>query len=520
MSKHSSRTVRRAPVLLVVAGALLVGGLVDRVSGPRPSAAVTAQVVQAVPVAAPPGAYSSSWFCAGASTASGIDITGQVVVANDGPGSVTGRVTVVGADPTGGGGSPPGKGAPSGGTAPRAAVQAIHVGPYSSVSVPETLQGAAWSGAIVDVDGGSVGVSQVVDGPLGRSTSPCATSGSQRWYLPSGQTRINAAETVLLLNPYPTDSIVDLSFTTNQGLESPQEFQGLDVPPGGLLAVPLGSHLRRRSHIATTVSARTGDVVAWESEVVTPPAKGSVLVGTPAANAPLADPAFPVPGVTVTLGAPSAGTAWVWPDGLAGGGIDERYVIYNPGPKTADVRLSVDLRHGSAEPFELSVGPYQVVQQVTEREARIPAGIPYTATLVSTNGVPVVAARTVTAQNATVGSGTRNGIAQMLGERLSAPDWLVPYTAAGAHHEVAFIVQNPGAAPVKVSVQGLPAKPVGSPGVYTVSIPSGGRAEVVLPKGANGPAEVNATGPVYVQTDIYGTAGTNGYSTTTAIPLS
>lgn len=514
MPDHSR--VRRAPILLVLAGALVAGGLVDRASAAHGRSSASADLVQPVPVAAPADALSSSWFCAGGSDGSGSGGTatpGAIVVANGGPRPVTANVTLVGAA-TSGSALPARPGPPS--------VKTLTIAPYSSAAVPESVQGAAWSGALVDADGGSVGVTQVVDGPFGRASSPCSTSGSQHWYLPAGQTRINASETILLLNPYPTASIVDLSFSTDQGVETPQAFESLDVPPSGLVAVPLGSHLRRRANIATTVSARTGNVVAWESEVITPPPKGSPLLGTPAGNAPLADPAYPVAGVAVTLGAPSAGTFWTWPDGLAGNGTDEQYVIYNPGPQTADVRLSVDLEHGSAEPFELSVAPYQFVQEISEQQTSIPAGMPHTAAVVSTNGVPVVAARTTGALNSTAGgTGTRNGIGLMLGERLAAPSWIVPYASADAQHQFSIIVSNLGSAAVKVAVQSLPARPVTTPGFYTTTVAPGARVALPgLPTGWNAPLAIAASGPVYVETDIYGAGGTSGYSLSSAIPLS
>ena len=493
MSRHASRNVRRAPILLVVLGALVAGGLADR-AGSRPvDGALTAQSVQAVPVAAPAGAYSSSWFCAGATDASPNYAAGRIVVANGAATPVTGTVTIV-----------PSSGSP--------VSTPISLGPDSQISVPETVSaGSPWVGAIVDVDGGAVAVTQVVDGPLGRSVSPCATSGSQHWYLPSGQTRVNASETVLLLNPYPTDAIVDLSFSSDQGAEAPQDFQGLDVPPGGLVAVPLGTHLRRRAFIATSITARTGNIVAWETEIVTPPANGAAIVGTPAASSPLSDPALAVAGLTVTLGAPSAGSSWAWPDGLAGPSLDEQYVIYNPGPATASVRLSLGLQQGTAEPIPLTVGPYQVVPVVAEQQARIPAGAPHTATVVSVNGVPVVAARTVTANKAAVAGGlTVTGLGQMLGERLAAPGWIVAATATDSAHSGQLVVENPGTRAVKAAVAGL--GPAGS-----LSVPPGGRSALPVPNGVNGPLLVTASGPVYVEYDLFGSSA--GYSISTAVPL-
>ncbi len=92
----------------------------------------------------------------------------------------------------------------------------------------------------------AVAVDQQVDGPLGGASSPCATAGSSNWYFATGATLINASVGLSLLNPYPTDAVVDLSFTTDQGVEMPQQFQGLVVPADGLLPVNLGDHLRRR----------------------------------------------------------------------------------------------------------------------------------------------------------------------------------------------------------------------------------------------------------------------------------
>lgn len=495
MSRHAIRSVRRAPVLVVLIAALVAGGLIDRTGAPAGSGTPADRIVEPMPVAAPAAALSSSWFCAGANNGGAVPLPGRVVIANDGPRPVKAMVTVVG-------------------SSAKPVRVPVPVAPFSTASVAETVKGPAqWVGAVVDVDGGSVGVDQVNDGPLGRSVTPCATSGSQHWYFATGQTRINADEVILLLNPYRTDSIVDLSFSTDQGIEVPQDFQGIDVPAGGLVGVDIRSQLRRRTSIAVTASARTGSIVAWQSSWVTAPPPGAPIVGTPAASAPLADPALPVPANDVTLGAPSPGRTWVWPDGLAGNGINEQYVIYNPGPLTADVRLSIGLQQGSAEPLSVDVGPYQAVPIISEQQARIPAGVPHTATLTSVNGVPVVATRTVSASQAPAPGGTRSGMGQLLGGRLAARDWLLPAVLTDGGHQGHLVMSNPGVNAVAVRIAGL-----GAAKATQRSVPAGGRLEVTLPAGIDGAMDVRAAGPVYVEYDIYGAHGGIGLSF--AIPLS
>ena len=480
--------VARAPILMVVLALLAVGGLVDRQAAP---AAPAAAALAPVPVAAPANALSSSWFCAGATDSAGGLAPGRVVVANAGSTVLDGTVTLI----------------PTKGPVVRVPVS---VAPRSRRSVGEVVPGGTpWIGAVVKLDGGAAAVEQEIDSPLGESSDPCATSGSRQWYFAAGATRVNAGVEISLLNPYPTDAVVDLSFTTEQGVEQPQQFQGVVVPAGRLTTIGLGSHLRRRTEIATTIVARSGRVVAWKSDIVTPPAPGGAA----------ADPPAPVAGVTVILGAPSPATLWTWPDGVAGDGIDERYVIYNPGPGTARVQLSLQLDQGSAEPFDLSVGPEQVTTVVAGQEARIPAGVAHAAVLRSTNGVPVVAERTVAA----TAPSPRTGLGELFGGRVAAEGWLLAAGRATAAYDQWVVLYNPGTEPVQASIAALAgASTSPMPGLASLAIDPGGRLAVRV--NAHVPhvaaaLEVLATGPVYAESDQYGTGSTPGVGLSLGVPL-
>jgi len=497
MSRPGGGRPRRSLILAVLAGALVAGGLADRAA--RPSAVSVSPPLVAASAAAPADALSSSWFCAGATDTGGA-LPGSVVIANDAGRPVEGRVTLM-----------------SSAGASRSV--AVSVGRYSSLAIPESVPGAAqdWVGAVVDMEGGAVVVEQEVDGGsvLGRSVAPCATSASPRWYFPTGQTRVNAGEEILLLNPYATPVVADLSFTTDHGVETPVDLQGITVPANGLHSIDIGKALPRRSYIAATVSARSGGIVAWQSTWVTPPPVGAPLVGTPAASAPLADPALPVPGLSVSLGAPLAATRWAWPDGIDGGGVDEQYVVYDPSGRAADVRLSVSLAQGAAEPLSFSVGPGQVVPIVSAQQARIPAGVPHSATLVSLNGVPVVAARSLT-----VDTGAAKGIASLLGSQHAALAWVVAAPASDPGHSGQVVVSNPGRVPEAVRITQLDGGSiVAVPGVGPLTVPAGGRLAVTLPDGQQAPVVVRSAGPVYVEYNLAGTGSTGGVSASMAVPL-
>lgn len=497
--------VARIPIVVVLVALLVAGGLADRAgsSHASPSQAGTAAAAASgqIPVAAPAAALSSSWFCAGATDRSGGRAPGAVVIANSGLGRATGVVTLV----------------PSSGPSVKVPVS---VGGDSRQSVSEDVPGGSdWIGAIVDIDAGAVAVDQEINGPGGLVTTPCATSGSSHWYFTQGQTLVNAGVEITLLNPYPTDSVVDLSFTTDQGVESPVGFQAIVVPPGGLVSVNLGDHLRRRQQIATTVTARTGRVVAWETQWVDPPAAGAAILGTPAAQSPLADPAAGIAGVTVLLGAPSAGTQWVWPDGNAGNGVSEQYVVYNPGTQTADVRLSIGLDQGVAEPFELSVPPGQVIPVASDQQARIPAGVAHSAVIQSVNGVPVVAERVIAAGTPSPWS----GLGQMLGQRVPADRWLVAGALADSSHDGWVVLYNPGNEALRVVIDGLSAgAQVPLAGLSPVTVFPGRRVAIHLNQGRptlDEPLIVSADGPFYAESNIYGAGGSPGISLAPGVPL-
>ncbi|MDQ6840234.1 MAG: DUF5719 family protein [Actinomycetota bacterium] len=492
--------VRRAPVIVAVAVLLVVGGLVDR-SGSATTAGRGGAALPAVPVAAPANALSSSWFCAGATDSADGPAPGSVVIANTAGRSLTATVSLV---------ADQGPGSTS----------TVTVGPRSRVAVPESLPGSPhWVGADVTLNGGAAAVAQELSGTLGVSSTPCATTGERTWYFTNGRTAINASDEIILLNPYPTESVVDLSFTTDQGLEAPGEFQALVVPASGMVSVDLGTHLRRRTRIATVVTARTGRVVAWQTEVVTPVASGAAVIGPTGALSGAIDPASPVPGVTLSLGSSSAATRWTWPDGVSGNGIDERYVIFNPGPGTAQVQLALNLDQGRATPFSLTVGPEEVSTVTSDQEARVPAGVAHSAVLRSVNGVPVIAERVVAAASPS----TRTGLGDLAGEQLASKSWLFPGGAANAQSDEWLILYNPGGAPATAAVaavSGGTTTPIA--GLSALTVAPGARAAVRINDHAatlDAALTVQASAPLFVERDLYGASRATGYAMSAGVPL-
>jgi len=488
----------------VVAVVLVVGiiagrhGRANEGSDAAPTMATVSR--PAGPQVAPTDALSSSWFCAGATDQPKSPAPGSLLITNVGHRSVTADIHLV---------------ASQGGSR----TDTVTVAPDRRATVAETVpHGTPWVGATVDIDGGAATVEQRLAGPLGTVSEPCATAGATSWYFPTGATLINERDVVTLLNPYPDPAIASLTFTTNEGVEQPNAFQSLVVPANGMIAVDLRSHLRRRTHIATSVSVQTGRVVAWQTTITSHPPKRTPYLGTTAARRPNADPASPVFGLTESLGAASTSTSWYWPQGSTASGLGEQYTIYNPGTHTARVSLAVALQQGTAEPFTISVGPDEVVPITAAGQARIPAGSVYGVSLTSTNGVGVVAARSVAAQAPAPIRGT--GVTT--GATAPATRWLIGGGDVTKTLDQQLTVSDPTATPATVTaslIAGGKRTPLRS---LSVRVPNGGSVRWDL--GALHPAPsgailVTASSPVVVASQLSGRHGQTGVGLALGVPF-
>jgi hypothetical protein len=521
------REPKRAPFVALVVGAALAALVLAATGAGAGQVAPAARLSTAGQATSPSSAervgLSSSWFCAGGTASGAPPAAGELVISNANGSALKGSAEVV---------SVGGLRHTERVLVPAGSSEVLSEDPL--VLPGRRLRG--WVGAVVTLYGGMASVSQVVKGRSGTSEQPCASSAARHWYFASGSTLRNAAAYVSLLNPYPEDAVADLSFSTEYGREDPLAFQGLVVPPLGLTVVDLGTHLRRRQEIATTVSVRTGELVAYETEVVAPPPPGAPLLGASGA----ANPAAPVAGVELTLGATAPATELWWPNGGDGPGLTESYDIYNPGPSEARLTLSLlsgQASSGLATPGLRTARPAgglssssQLVVPAVGWASGTTNGQPwalpastYAAHLESTNGVPVVAERVVAA---TAPSATR-GLAVLGGQAAVARQWLIgglwrPVSARLAGLGQAWLgVFNPGPLPSKLVVEdfvGGRVAPVAALGGLRLG--PGERAGVRLPLAlARGPLALVATKAVAVEQDWYYPAGGPGTDLEPGVPL-
>lgn len=452
---------RRGPALALIVALLVAGGVVDRTVGGGRAPARVVSGRSLMPTAAPEGALSSSWFCAGTGGRSSV-----LVLANAGAGDATGQVEVVNTD----------------GARVNAPV-AVPALSSTTVSLSDLVPGEL--AAVVDLDVGQVAAEVVVDARVDHEVTPCASAASSRWYLADGSTAKDASLGLSLFNPFPEDAIADLSFSTDQGRAVPADLQGLVVPARSLRVVPVGEHVRRRESVATEIMARSGRLVAVQHQTRTVAGRA---------------------GISVTLGAPSTGSPWYFADGVNAPGLVERLTVFNPGDREAVVLVEVVPDEGVVEPFERAVPARAQVQIVLDESTGVPPGMPHATTVRSLSGPGVVVARSTEGAPPS----PKVGRADTVGARRLATRWL--FSAGGsASVDQWIMVANLGPAPAEIALSVLSGgREVPVPGVEGLTLAPGQRRSIPLDDAVTGPAVpvlLRASSPVLAERALYAVPG-------------
>jgi hypothetical protein len=454
------------------------------------------RVAALMPMSAPADARASTWYCAAGTAVEDGMADHTVTMLNPTDDSLVATVTVFAGDMVGGS-DPATPHQP-----PTSREVDLPAGEEVALRLAEMVE-APLAAALVEVGGGDVSVGHHVSGPHGADSAPCSTLAAPEWHLAWGATTRDARDVVVLFNPFPSSATVDAVFATEEGGREPVRLQGLPVPAGSVVGVDLGDDVTRSEQISATFEARSGNVVVEHLQEY--------------------DGSLEVRGLSLTPAVSSTGETWVFADGGASGPAPvtpppdaevaededasaedededeepaddtddaaaqddepaddeeittERIVLYNPGDERAEVDVQVipaadeeaDDTGPAPQPFGLSLGPgrYEVLDLGAEE--RIPAGVPHTTVVRSTNGVGVVAERVTADRGPLPRRRSRNAeqrprpseISATTGSRVAAPVWR--FTGLGDPDDdsstVSFVVYNPDPdATVAVSLDLLP----------------------------------------------------------------
>lgn len=365
-------------VTLIAVFAVLAGVGVVSAAVPPPTPAPAPATSDAVPIA-PADAHASSGFC---TAGTGTSLASTIYLRNSTDRAVTTELTTVAAS------------AP-----PASSTRTVSVPPLGNEAVdPSAGLPAGSTATAVAVAGGGVAVDQVVSGPGGWSTAPCASQLSGQWYFAGGSTSNGDTLSLSLFDPAAAQAVVNVSFLTASGVITPQAYQGLAVAPGQVLVENVGDFVQNASDIATVITAESGGLVADELQQWSTSTTG---------------------GVSLRLGAPEPMTTWRFAQTTVTPGSTVAFTVANPGAGAVTARFTPALASGSAAPVSLTVPADATVVLDVSSTAGWPARVAY-AVSIDASG-PVVVGRSVEAgQGATTPVRGAN-----MGTPTATDSWLV-----------------------------------------------------------------------------------------------
>ncbi|MEY2449442.1 MAG: hypothetical protein QOH79_2918, partial [Acidimicrobiaceae bacterium] len=496
---------RRLPTLAMIVLAIAALVLADR-AATVPVSSDTVAGDALMPVASPPGAVSSAFFCAGGAATTGALFDTTVLVANPGASAANVLLTTF---PAALAGDVDGMAA----VAPlKPITKEVVVPPRSRVELHlADLQASPFAAAVVETNDPDIAVERRVatasDAPrVETSSSPCASSPSDTWYFPTGTTTRDAHELLAVFNPFPVDAVIDVTFQTSDGFRNPGELQSLPVPGGQLRVLDLSALVPRIEQLAATVISRSGRVIVDRLQSF----DGS-------------DPNHPA-GLAATLGAPAPAKVWTFAEGEVGEGINEVFTLMNPSEAVANVQLEIGLdnpgTNGAVDPIPVSIPARGFAQVVMRDQTRVPPNVAHSVTVRSSNDVSVVAERYIGA----TAPAPRHGYAPALGAPLVATRWLFVDGRAVAGQTAEFLIvvnaSTDSIAHVRVSALAQ-GQLLEIDGLQDVEVAPGGRLTIELGQHVNRPdlpVIVEADSPVVVERGLYAAVG-NGISLACGIPL-
>jgi len=459
--------MNRWPAVVLIV--LMLGGLVTLDQRSRDGAADDEVVSDLLRSSAASG---STWYCPAGFTTPDASNDHTVIITNPTDAAASGTVTIypslvdVLGDPV---------------PFPRAA-QPVEIAAQSqlelslaplvaSLDVDLATNTGAFVAALAEFDQSGVHVEHRVAATQGSDIGPCASSASTRWWFASGTTTADVSYQLYLLNPFPDDAVVDISFATDDGSRS-KAFSGKLVPAQSLTVLQVSPEVPVNAQVAAEISVLTGRVIAERIQI-------------------FANEAGPS-GLSMSLGADRLAEQWFFPAGRSIPGAAESYVIYNPGEEAAEVEFelkpdSAD-RVGDVAPRFVPVGPRErwivTVSSQPSHPVDALASIDATAmtspserfftSIRSFNGVPVAAERIVTRPLA------QGGVTSSLGTNVAATEHFVGIPAVISDADAATLaVLNPAGDTI-ARVQVLLGGPTGERLVTEVELAPRRRAVLAL----------------------------------------
>jgi hypothetical protein len=290
----------------------------------------------------------------------------------------------------------------------------FRTGATGSVTIPASDVGAVGaSGGLVELPTDTTAAGVVVQGPSSLAAEACEDVVTEEAFVSGGSTVSGEGFELQILNPFAGNAEVNLTVTTDAGIESDDRFDSVIVPPSSSQSLDFGEIVPGRSFISIDLETTEGAVLAVARQTV-----GDELAIWRAVE-PAQDWWLPVPE----------------------GGETKELVLSTPANSEVDYQIDFYGPEGLIEEF------------VSDRLA--PRGVtrlPLTTETTDAVGVRVISTGPVVP---TLRVDSDQGLAVTTGSQVEALTWLLPGASSPPGGSGSAVILNPGVDPVSVTVRSM-----------------------------------------------------------------
>lgn len=294
----------------------------------------------------------------------------------------------------------------------------FRTGSTGSVTIPASDVGAVGAaGGLVEMPTEATTAGIVVEGPSSLAAESCDELATDEAFVSGGTTASGAGFVLQILNPFAGEAIVNLTVTTDAGIESDERFDAVIVPAASTTNLDFAEIIPGRVNISVDIKPTQGAVLAVARQSV------AAELAVWRAVEPGQDWWVPVPA----------------------GGETKELVLSTPANTEIDYQIDFYGPEGLVEEYESA-------DESSKLGARGVARISLTAETEEAVGVRV---RTTGPVVPTLWMESESGLAVTTGSRVDAVTWLLPGASAPAGGSAAAVILNSGLEPAIVTVRSL-----------------------------------------------------------------
>lgn len=139
----------------------------------------------------------------------------------------------------------------------------FRTGASGSVTLDAAETGAVGSaGGLIEMPTATTATGVLTVGESARSAESCADIATGEAFLSGGTTASGATFDLQLLNPYAGEATLELTVTTDAGIEANERFDAIRVPPLSSVTLPMSQIIPGREEISVDIEVVSGSALA------------------------------------------------------------------------------------------------------------------------------------------------------------------------------------------------------------------------------------------------------------------